>query len=130
MELTWKYATPVSIEEVEKVASENGVILPSYLIKIILKGNNGDPSRNVFTYGNGKEDIFKTLLSYRKSDVENIYRALKILKEDGVKIYPFGNDPGGNLICLDGEKVVLWNSETGTTVFISNNVIQFFENLR
>ena len=129
MELTWKFATPIPVEDIEKVAAENRVTLPPYLIQVIHEGNNGEPSKNIFSYGKDKEDIFKTLLSYRKTDMENVYRALRILKEEGNKLYPFGNDPGGNLICLNGEEVVLWDSETNSSSFIAKNVVAFFEGL-
>lgn len=128
MDITWKYASPIDAKIIENEAKKNRVILPKLLIRIIHEGNNGSPSKKMFKYSNN-EDIFKTLLSYSKSDIENVYSAIKILKEAGEKLYPFANTPAGNLICLQGDHVVLWNHENGLTTFISENIDTFLKSL-
>lgn len=128
MKIEWKFASPISIEKVDEVAKMENTILPSFLKKVISEGNNGTPSKNAFSFGNNEED-FKTLLSYNPNDKENVYKAIKILKEAGQHLYPFANDPAGDLICLEGTKVVLWDHETNTIIPLSNNVEDFFNSL-
>lgn len=129
MDIIWKYATPVQGNLVLKVAKDHAIELPEFLVKIIEKGNNGSPSKKLFYYDNNKnEDVFKTLLSYNRNDIENVYSALNTLK-DYPALYPFGNDPAGNLICLENGKVVLWKHETLSIWPVSNTVEEFFHNL-
>ncbi|MDE6084657.1 MAG: SMI1/KNR4 family protein [Muribaculaceae bacterium] len=129
MSIQWKYSSPVEESEILAVAKKHNISLPNYLIQMIMVGNNGSPSPKKFFYEGGKnEDVFKTLLSYNPHDVENVYSALDELKEMP-SLYPFGNDPAGNFICLNGTKVVLWKHEINQAVPVSDSVQLFFEGL-
>lgn len=129
MKIQWLYASPIDIDEVIKVANRHNITLPDLLLKAIMQGNNGAPEPDRFFYDNGaNEDIFNTMLSYNPDDIENVYSALEALKECP-GLYPFGNDPGGNLICLNGAKVVLWKHETDQTVPVADSIEVFFEGL-
>ena len=129
MDIQWKYSSPVEVNTIIAVAHSHNVTLPDLLIKIIKEGNNGSPSKRHFFYDNNKnEDIFKTLLSYNPDDVENVYSALAAL-HGNPSLYPFGNDPAGNFICLDGSKVVLWEHETHRVIPISDSIKSFFDEL-
>lgn len=129
MDIHWKYASPVDMNTVIAVAHSHNISLPSLLVKMIMEGNNGSPSKRKFFYNDNKnEDVFKTMLSYNPNDVENVYSALAELHNTS-SLYPFGNDPAGNFICLDGSKVVLWKHETHIIVPISNSVESFFNSL-
>lgn len=129
MNITWKYSSPISIEQIDAVSKLEGVTIPDVLKKMILEGNNGEPSKKHFDSAFHKDHVFKTLLSYNEKDGETVFNAIKILKEAGVNLYPFGNDPAGNLICLKGDQVVLWNHETGAEELVANNVVAFFNSL-
>lgn len=128
MDIIWKFASPVDESKIDEVSKNENVVLPELLKKIIMEGNNGTPNRNAFSFGNNEDD-FKTLLSYNPSDKENVYKAIKILKEANQKLYPFGNDPAGDFICLDGHKVVLWDHETNKVIPLAPNVEDFFNGL-
>lgn len=129
MNIEWKYSSPVEETTVMALAKSHNVIIPSLLLDMIKRGNNGSPSKKKFSYDNGhNEDIFKTLLSYNPKDIENVYSALEEL-HGNPSLYPFGNDPAGNLICLKGQKVVLWRHETNTTAPISDSIESFFTEL-
>lgn len=129
MNIQWLFASPVDKDEVVKVAERHNVTLPDLLLQAIVQGNNGAPEPDRFFYDNGaNEDIFSTMLSYNPADAENVYSALEALK-GCPGLYPFGNDPGGNLLCLQGSKVVLWKHETDTAVPVSDSVEQFFAGL-
>lgn len=129
MKIDWKYASPIEENVINNVAKSHNITLPAMLVEIIMKGNNGSPSKNKFYYDHGNnEDIFKTLLSYNHIDIENVYSALDELK-DHPSLYPFGNDPAGNFICLKGKSVVLWRHETNEIIPISESIESFFNDL-
>lgn len=67
--------------------------------------------------------------SYYKSDVENIYSVLSVLKDVDVDLFPFGDDPSGNMICLKGEKVFFWNHETDALEFVADSISDFMAKL-
>ena len=130
MDITWKYASPVSERQINNVEKIWGFTVPNCLKEIIKIGNNGFPSKNKFDAKDTKEHVIKTLLSYNENDIENVFTAFAALKESDIdKIFPFANDPAGNLICMNGSEVVLWNHETGTTEKVADSVNDFFEHL-
>lgn len=129
MDIQWKYSSPVEVNTIIAVAHSHNVTLPDFLINMIKEGNNGSPSKRKFFYDNEtNEDIFKTVLSYNPNDVENIYSALAEL-HGTPSLYPFGNDPAGNFICLDGSKIVLWNHETHQIRPIADTIESFVNGL-
>lgn len=129
MEITWKYATPISDELISEVENKYDVQLPEDLKSILKEGNNGVPSKRFFDTDVAEGYEWKTLLSYYKSDIENVYSAISILKDVDIDLFPFGNDPAGNLICLKGGKVVFWNHETDTLEIIASSVSEFLAKL-
>ena len=90
MEITWKYATPISDELISEVESKYDIQLPEDLKSILKEGNNGVPSKRFFDTNVAEGHEWKTLLSYDKSDIENVYSAISILKDVDVNLFPFG----------------------------------------
>jgi len=130
MNITWKYASPVSEEQINKVERTYGIKVPTYLKNVIKDGNNGYPSKNKFDAKNSHDHLFKTLLSYNEQEMENVFTAFAALKEaNATKMIPFGNDPAGNLICMKDNKVILWNHETGNMEDVCDSVVEFFDHL-
>ena len=129
MEITWKYATPISDELISEVESKYDIQLPEDLKSILKEGNNGVPSKRFFDTNVAEGHEWKTLLSYDKSDIENVYSAISILKDVDVNLFPFGNDPAGNMICLKGGKVVFWNHETDALEFVADSISEFLAKL-
>lgn len=130
MNITWKYTSSVSDELIKSVEETFGISIPLSLRKVIKEGNNGYPSKNKFDAKQSKEHLFKTLLSYYKNDLENVFVAFASLKESNtVGMIPFANDPAGNLICLKDSRVVLWNHETCSIEEVSDSIEDFFNSL-
>lgn len=127
MELIWKFATPTTLEKIQEVEKEQGIKLPSTLVKTILIGNNGKPSIMEFLSVNGTEHVLNTLLSYNRDDIETVYKAFVHLQ--GTDLYPVANDPFGNLICLKGDEVVFWNHETNEITQVAKSFEDFLKSL-
>lgn len=129
MEITWKYATPISDKLISEVENKYDIQLPEDLKSILKEGNNGVPSKGFFDTNVVEGHEWKTLLSYDKSDIENVYSAIAILKDVDIDLFPFGNDPAGNMICLKRGKVVFWNHETDALEYIADSVSGFLTKL-
>lgn len=129
MRITWRYATPISDELISEVESNYDIQLPKELKSVLKEGNNGVPSKRFFDTYIAKGHEWKTLLSYHKSDMENIYYALSILKDVDDDLFPFGNDPAGNIICIKENKVVFWHHETDEIEFVANSFSEFLAKL-
>lgn len=129
MELTWKYVKPTSEEKILAVEKSKNVSLPKDLKDLILLNNNGRPSLSTFDTKKTKERVFKKLLSYNENDLENVYGAIEILK-DQKGLFPVASDPFGNFICLKNcNKVVFFNHESSDVEDISNTVTELIDNL-
>lgn len=132
--LTWKHTSPVTRKQVEKVMGRDCFF--EDLVDLILEGNGGEPSKKRFKVGNRGEAVFKTLLSYNKSDKENVFDAIDFIDEyspiDLPENYPFGNTPNGDLIYLDtvhcGE-VYYYDHETGRTTMVARSLKEFLNGL-
>ncbi|MBR4838778.1 MAG: SMI1/KNR4 family protein [Bacteroidales bacterium] len=129
MKITWIHATPISDKLISEVENNYNVQLPNDLKTILKEGNNGVPSKRYFDSEVAKGHEWKTLLSYYKSDVENIHSVLSVLKDVDVNLFPFGDDPAGNMICLKENKVVLWHHETDEIEFVANSISEFLTKL-
>lgn len=130
MEIKCKYNSTTSIENIQKVAEENGFIYPKELINLILKCNNGIIIPNKFDATKEQGLEVKTILSYNKEDKETVYSAIKTLRESGVNFIPFANTPSGDYICLNGAEVVIWEHETSNTQLVSPTLSKFLESLK
>lgn len=129
MRITWRHATPICDELISEVEGMYGIQIPDDLKFIIKEGNGGVPSKRLFDDEKAKAHEMKTLLSYYRSDMENVYSSFKVLKEIDSKLIPFANDPAGNLICYDGSKVVYWNHETDEIETVADSISSFFAKL-
>ena len=129
-DITWKYVKPLSkIDAIEDFEKENNISLPLDLKKCIKANNGGRPSLKVFDTDDSKERVFKTLLSFNESDVENIYKYFPIIYSHSNNLIPFASDPFGNYICLQDSKVVLFLHETGKSEYIADSFSGLLEKL-
>ena len=120
-EITWKYVKPLSkTSAVEDFEKANNVSFPPDLKECIKTNNGGRPSLNVFDTDKSTGRVFKTLLSFNESDVENIYKFFPIKDFRSNDLTPFASDPFGNYLCLKGNKVVLFLHETGQIENVSD----------
>lgn len=129
MNITWRRTSNISEEEIAAAESWYGINLPADIKKIFMQFNNGRPSICLFDSPKAKEHVIKKLLSFKRDDLENIYKAKDILDNEDKTLFPLANDPSGNLICLSGNKVVYWHHETGEVEFLANSFTEFLNNL-
>lgn len=129
MRITWERVSPICDELITEVENMYSIQIPDDLKSVLKEGNGGTPSKRFFDDEESKSHEMKTLLSYNRSDMENVYSAFKVLKEIDSKLLPFANDPAGNLICYDGSKVVYWNHETDELETVANSILEFFDKL-
>ncbi len=114
MKTNWKYVKPLdSADAVIDFTKRYNVSLPKNLIKILTDYNGGRPSDKEICTVNGDEYVFKSLLSYNKTDKETIYSFYpKLFKE--TTLYPIGFESSGSFVCYDTKKkrYVVKNHET------------------
>lgn len=125
--MNWKYVKPTSFENVKEIEKLYGIELTDSLKALIFEANNGRPELDTFDTVSGKGKQFKKILSYNKDDTENMYSCIDLFKD--TKLFPFGDDPAGNYICMDGDKVVFFNHESGETEFVANSLKDFIYSL-
>ena len=130
MKLQCKYNSATSVEKIQDVAKENGFTYTNDLTNFVLLYNNGIIIPNKFDSEQSKGYEVKTILSYNKEDMENVYTAIEILKEEGVYLIPFAYTPSGDFICLEiNNAVVLWKHETSIIERISPTFSLFIDSL-
>lgn len=130
MKLQCKYNSAISVEKIQEVARENGYTYTDDFISFIQSCNNGIISPNKFNTEQSIEYEVKTILSYNNKDIENVYTAIKILKEEGKCLIPFANTPSGDFVCIDiNNFVVLWKHETSSIEIISPTFSLFIDSL-
>ena len=125
--MNWKYVKPTTLEKISHVEKMIDAHLPDNLKTIVLVNNNGRPEKDCFDTESNQVLQFKQLLSFNEEDVENIYAYIDFIKKEN--IFPFADDPSGNLICLDKEKIILWNHETNEKEFIADSLEDFINSL-
>ena len=125
----WKYVkpleNPLSIEDFEK---KNGIVFPADAKEIFRKYNGGRPPMKLYDTSTEKNKEFKTLLSFNRSDVENIYKYFPLDSSDRTLI-PFASDPAGNYFVIKEGKIFLWDHENDKTIFLANTLTEFLKSL-
>lgn len=129
MKISWRRTSVISEDLIVKAENLFGVKLPNDIKKMFLIANNGRPSVCLFDSPSGKEHVLKKLLSFRKEDIENIYKAKAVVENDDASLFPLANDPFGNLICLKDNKIVFWHHETGVSEYLANSFADFLSSL-
>jgi len=129
--LSWKRVKPlINDKAIEIIESESGIKLPADIISCIKLYNGGRPDKDTFDTQSSQERLFKILLSFNESDVETVFKAIAVLKGEGLTLLPLASDPGGNYICYDpNDGIVLWLHETNTTEKIADNFTDFLSRL-
>ena len=127
--ITWKYVkelkNPAAIDEFE---NNNNFSFPSDLKQILTTYNGGRPSSKYYDLDDEKDKEFKTLLSFNKSDIENIYKCFP-LDSSKKSLIPFASDPAGNYFVIKNGKICFWNHETDVCKIISNSFTDFLQQL-
>ncbi|MDR3333440.1 MAG: SMI1/KNR4 family protein [Treponema sp.] len=128
--LTWKYVKELknkyAIEDFEKAYD---IVLPLDLKQCIKENNGGRPGKKLFDTDKTKERVFKTLLSFNESDIENIYTFFPIIQAESSSLVPFASDPSGNFICVKDTRIVLFLHETGAIEHIAESFTELLSRL-
>ena len=127
--ITWKYVKPlVSEGSIAEYEAQTGVALPDDIKGAIQMHNGGRPSLKYYDLPTEKDKEFKTLLSFNRNDVENVFAFYPLDSADG-NLVPFASDPSGNFFVIKDGKINLWLHESDTTVFLSESFSGFLETL-
>ena len=127
--ITWKYVKPLvdagSITEYESLV---GMTLPEDLKNTIQANNGGRPSLKYYDLTSEKDKEFKSLLSFNRTDVENVF-AFYPLDSANKKLVPFATDSAGNCFVLKNGAVHLWLHELDKILFVAETFSTFLEML-
>ena len=126
MGITWKYVKPLADKDsVKDFLYRYKISLPEDLITVLVEYNGGRPENREILTVDGKEYVFKALLSYNMGDKETIHMIYPELFEN-TTLYPFASDAAGNFVCYDtkAHKYCLYNHETGKAEDIKELHIQ------
>ena len=127
--ITWKYVKPLanaeSIAEYEVLTESS---LPEDIKEVVRMYNGGRPSLKYYDTPGEKDKEFKTLLSFNRNDIENVFAFYPLDSARG-KLVPFASDPAGHFFVVKDGKIYLWLHESDTTVFLSESFAAFLETL-
>jgi len=107
--------TPTNAGAIANLAEEIGLVFSDEYSQFLLAQNGGAPVNELFSYGDGKRSAVSFLgvdTGEYYSDLSSKYEVFRARIPGG--FLPIGQDPGGNLICLDlgGDKgVYFWDHE-------------------
>ncbi len=129
MNTHWKYIKPLKEEGViEKFETLHNIKLPDDLKDVIKKYNGGRPEWKLYDTEKENDKVFKTLLSFNREDIENIYTYCDI--DTTIKgMIPFASDPAGNLFVLKDGKIFLWDHELDAVTFLADSFTEFLNKL-
>ena len=127
--ITWKYVKPlVNLISIVEYETLTGGLLPDDIKEVIKMYNGGRPSLKYYDLPNEKDKEFKTLLSFNRNDIENVFAFYPLDSANG-KIVPFASDSAGNLFVIKEGKMFLWLHESDTTVFLAESFSAFLATL-
>jgi cell wall assembly regulator SMI1 len=129
MEIAWRRSSVIGEDIIAEAEKQFGIQLPDDIKKVFVYANNGRPSVCTFDSPKSKEHVLKKLLSFKKDDIENVYKAKAVVDNDDKSLFPLANDPSGNLICLKNNIIVYWHHETGEVEFLANSFAEFLNSL-
>ena len=125
--ITWKYVKPLvdagSIAEYESLV---GTTLPEDLKNLIRTNNGGRPSLKYYDLASEKDKEFKSLLSFNRTDVENVF-AFYPLDSANKKLVPFAIDSAGNCFVVKNGAIQIWLHELDRTIFVAESFSAFLE---
>ena len=130
--MEWKYNEPLeNPKAIKEFLNKEGLKIPCDVISFIARHNGGRPKKNLFDTDKSKECIFDGVFSYNYNDPECIYNLYEgELKEilNGLKLFPIGMNPSGDLICLkyeDDNSICLFRQESRNVEYIADSISDF-----
>lgn len=127
--ISWKYVKPLADEEsIAEYEAQTGVSLPDDIKSIVRQQNGGRPSLKYYDLPSEKDKEFKTLLSFNRNDVENVF-AFYPLDSANKKLVPIAIDSAGNCFVVKNGAIHLWLHELDRTVFVAESFTSFLKML-
>ena len=127
--ITWKYVKPLtnenSIAEYEKLTATS---LPSDVKEVVRTCNGGRPSPTYYDLATEKDKEFKTLLSFNREDIENVFKFYPLDSSDK-SLVPFAIDSAGNCFVVKNGTIHLWLHELDKTIPLSDSFTTFLKSL-
>ena len=128
-DISWKYVKPLADEKsIAEYEALTGAVLPEDIKSIVRQHNGGRPSHKYYDLPAEKDKEFKTLLSFNRTDVENVFSFYPIDSANR-RLVPFATDPAGNCFVLKNGKIYLWLHEMDKAVFVAESFSAFLEML-
>ncbi len=128
-DITWKYVKPLTNEgSISKYEVLTDTLLPDDIKEAVQLHNGGRPSPKYYDTSTEKDKEFKALLSFNRSDIENVF-AFYPLDSSDKNLVPFATDPAGNCFVVKDTKIYLWLHELDEVVFLANTFSAFLETL-
>ena len=118
--IEWLFShEPVSEQDITSIESLLNIKFPRDYIECAKNNHGGNPIPQIYGFVGHQEAVFNSLLSLNPKEnnyILDVYDNVKDRLLSGV--YPFADDPFGNLICFDYRNsdgistVVLWDHES------------------
>ena len=127
--------TKINEKEFEAIENSLDVEFPIDFKNIVLENNGASPEKMLFDTQNTKERVAEYLLSFSKTDKDNIIDVYNYVKDRfNRKLIPIIKDPFGNYICFDFStgkipELYLWNHDNSSLEYISKTFSEFLDSL-
>ncbi len=135
-ELTWKYVKKIKNNLTIKEFENNYKInFTDDFKEIVAEYNGARPNKTLIMLDNKIERVLKTLLSFNKTDKENIFSINQSLRGQLPDYFiAFASDPSGNYFCFNFNNpkninIVFWDHEKKSEIFIAKTFSDFLEML-
>jgi len=131
----------ITLNDIIKIQELFGIAFPKDYVQCVLENDGGYPSPDNFDIENYGEQVLNNFLSFDKHDDAYIIDAYNDIKDRLVKkVYPFAEDPFGNMVCFDFRcnsepLIVFWDSEISfdsseeAIILISKSFSEFMDSL-
>lgn len=140
--IIWKYVNEqLTNQEISQVEDQLNIKFPKDYLEVVINNDGGYPSPNDFILNHSLE-TFNNLISFKTTDSSNIIETIEAVSDRLIEgVIPFGEDPGGNLICFDYRNntmptVVFWDHEIAgggsldkAISFVCENFTEFMDML-
>jgi len=118
-DIEWLFSNePVDEQRIVSIESQLNIVFPEDYIECAKNNHGGHPSLQIYDFGGHQEAVFNGLLSLASNDKNSVLSVYNNVKDRFVSgIYPFADDPFGNLICFDYRNsdsipsVVFWDHD-------------------
>lgn len=138
-DLEWRRCRNISISMVEDVELEFRISFPEDFKRFIISHSGGCPLPHTYDFGEHYEAVLHNFLNFNKDERYNVLKTYKLIADRLLdKVYPFAEDPFGNLICYDfrenheNPKIVFWDHEEDNKdnfKFICNSIDELLAKL-